>query len=182
MKIRDDIHTVRSELDAAMGPKEPEKQSRARRVATRIFFLVGVAGVAVMVWRLDISKVDWPNLVRHMPYWIPALMLLWAGIYAVHSLSYRLILGEDAGRDEGPSFIPAILRQPEDQAGRVGQTVTFTVEAENVASYRWQFHNGRVWKDCRNPATRLTIISRPTVPMGKNIRFRRSSRSSVFRA
>lgn len=98
MKIRDDIHTVRSELDAAMGPKEPEKQSRARRVATRIFFLVGVAGVAVMVWRLDISKVDWPNLVRHMPYWIPALMLLWAGIYAVHSLSYRLILGEDAGR------------------------------------------------------------------------------------
>ena len=56
--------------------------------------------------------------------------------------------GEDAGRDEGPSFIPAILRQPGDQAGRVGQTVTFTVEAENVASYRWQFHNGRVWKDC----------------------------------
>ena len=98
MKIKEEIGTVRSELDAAMGPKKPDKRSRAQRIATRIFFIVGVAGVALMVWQLDITRVDWPNLVRHMPYWIPALLLLWAAIYGVHALSYRLILGEDGDK------------------------------------------------------------------------------------
>ena len=60
--------------------------------------------------------------------------------------------------------VPAavILRQPEDQRGRVGDKVTFTVGAENVVSYRWQFHNGRVWKDatmkgCDSPAMTVEV-------------------------
>ena len=55
-----------------------------------------------------------------------------------------------------------ILRQPEDQPGRVGGKVTFSVEAENVASYCWQFHNGRVWKDatmkgCDGPSMEVEV-------------------------
>ncbi len=62
-------------------------------------------------------------------------------------------------------FVPVILRQPEDQTGRVGQTVTFSVEAENVVSYRWQFHNGRVWKDstmkgCNTPAMEVEVAQK----------------------
>ncbi len=57
---------------------------------------------------------------------------------------------------------PAILTQPTDQKGRTGQTVTFTVGAERVVSYRWQFHNGRVWKDatmpgCDGPAMEVEV-------------------------
>ena len=67
-----------------------------------------------------------------------------------------------ADTDSAPSFIAGILRQPQDQTGRVGQTVTFSVEAENVAAYRWQFHNGRVWKDatmkgCDGPAMEVEV-------------------------
>ena len=56
----------------------------------------------------------------------------------------------------------AILRQPEDQPGRVGSKVTFTVVAENAVSYCWQFHNGRVWKDatmegCDGPAMTVEV-------------------------
>ncbi len=63
------------------------------------------------------------------------------------------------------AFTAAILRQPEDQKGRVGKTVTFSVEAENVKTYRWQFHNGRVWKDstmkgCDGPAMEVEVAEK----------------------
>ncbi len=58
----------------------------------------------------------------------------------------------DEGTDEGEETFPAtILRQPEDRQGRVGSRVIFSVEAENAVAYRWQFHNGRVWKDATMP-------------------------------
>ena len=71
-------------------------------------------------------------------------------------------IGETAGEDLRVIPAAVILRQPEDQQGRVGGSVTFTVEAENVASYCWQFHNGRVWKDatmqgCDGPAMTVEV-------------------------
>lgn len=36
-------------------------------------------------------------------------------------------------------FVPHILTQPTDQEGAVGSDVTFTVVADNVKSYQWQF-------------------------------------------
>ena len=70
--------------------------------------------------------------------------------------------GETAGEETREIPAAVILRQPEDQQGRVGGRVTFTVEAENVVSYCWQFHNGRVWKDatmqgCDGPAMTVEV-------------------------
>lgn len=36
-------------------------------------------------------------------------------------------------------FVPHILTQPTDQTGAVGDTVTFSVVADNVKEYQWQY-------------------------------------------
>ena len=46
-------------------------------------------------------------------------------------------------------YVPHIITQPTDQVGAIGDTVTFTVVANNVASYKWQYkatnwHPGQV--------------------------------------
>ncbi len=70
--------------------------------------------------------------------------------------------GEETQEDPREVPAAAILRQPEDQRGRVGDKVVFSVEAENAVSYCWQFHNGRVWKDatmkgCDGPAMTVEV-------------------------
>lgn len=46
-------------------------------------------------------------------------------------------------------YVPHIVTQPTDQEGALGDTVTFTVVANNVAEYKWQYkatnwHPGQV--------------------------------------
>ena len=36
-------------------------------------------------------------------------------------------------------YVPHIVTQPTNQEGAVGDTVTFTVEANNVSAYKWQY-------------------------------------------
>ena len=95
MNQKGKLNDLRQELDAVKPPKKPSQDTPLRKAATRVFFLIGLVGVGIMMWRLDITQVDWPNLVRHMPFWVPALLALWALIYAIHAATYRLILGED---------------------------------------------------------------------------------------
>ncbi len=59
----------------------------------RIFFAVGVVGVIVMLMSTDFSGVDWSGTVlRLMPLWLPSLLCLWGGIYALHALGYGTIM------------------------------------------------------------------------------------------
>ena len=73
-----------------------------RRIYSLVFFLLGVAGITVMLCTMDISAVDWETAFRLMPVWLPVILLLWAGIYAIHVLSWRIIMGEDC---RGISFL-----------------------------------------------------------------------------
>ncbi len=60
----------------------------------RLFFAVGVAGVAVMLLNTDFSGVDWSGTVlRLMPLWLPSLLCLWGVAYALHALGYGIIMG-----------------------------------------------------------------------------------------
>ncbi len=60
----------------------------------RIFFAVGVVGVAVMLVNTDFSGVDWSGTVlRLMPLWLPSLLCLWGLAYALHALGYGIIMG-----------------------------------------------------------------------------------------
>ena len=54
-----------------------------------IFFLLGLVGLAIMVIKTDFSEIDWSiTLVV-----LPVILLIWAVIYAIHILSYRLVIG-----------------------------------------------------------------------------------------
>lgn len=62
-----------------------------------IFFLIGLAGVIWMLLKTDLRQIDWDGAVLHwMPLWLPGILLLWAVIYLLHTLAYRVISGPDA--------------------------------------------------------------------------------------
>ena len=72
----------------------------------------------------------------------------------------------EAPAAENPSgSLVRIVSQPKNQKGRIGQTVTFELEAYGAESYCWQFHNGRIWKNCtlpgcQGPAMRVEVTER----------------------
>lgn len=75
------------------GHEELKKKSPFRKV----FFLIGVAGIVVMMLTTDLSQVDWHGTVlQKLPYWLPCLLGIWALIYMIHTLVYRIIIGPDA--------------------------------------------------------------------------------------
>lgn len=70
-----------------------ESGPQKKRVYPVIFFLAGVAGIAVMLCRMDLSHIEWDTIFRLMPLWVPMLLGVWALIYFIHALSYRLMMG-----------------------------------------------------------------------------------------
>lgn len=63
-------------------------------------------------------------------------------------------------------FVPHILTQPTDQEGEIGDTVTFSVVANNVKAYQWQFQTveGATWtnssaEDATTASRTLTIAT-----------------------
>ena len=73
-------------------PGYDEKKSRAG-LWNKIFFAVGVIGVIVILINTDFSGVDFSGtVVRLMPLWLPSLLCLWAGIYALHALAYGVMM------------------------------------------------------------------------------------------
>ena len=62
-----------------------------------IFFLIGLAGIGLMVWQTDFSNTDWNKLIE------PEVLILfaeiigvWIGIYILHAISYKIIMCEDS--------------------------------------------------------------------------------------
>ena len=58
------------------------------------FFAIGVVGIIVMLAKTDLSQVDWSGTVlRLLPVWLPAGLLVWLAIYVLHTFAYYLIMG-----------------------------------------------------------------------------------------
>ena len=61
-----------------------------------IFFLIGLAGMGVMLWQSDLDDVPWGNLLAPKSLlFLAGLLGLWGVIYAIHVLSYYVILGPE---------------------------------------------------------------------------------------
>ena len=72
----------------------PGRDDKKPNIWNKVFFIVGVVGVGVMLANTDFSGVDWSGTVlRLMPLWLPSLLCLWGGIYALHALGYGIIMG-----------------------------------------------------------------------------------------
>lgn len=60
-----------------------------------LFFLVGIALLGVMLCSLDMTWSEiWSNMCR-AGYWLPANIVLWAGIYLMNAASWYVILRGD---------------------------------------------------------------------------------------
>ena len=71
----------------------------------KVFFVVGVIGVAAMLLSTDLSQVDWDGTVlRLMPVWLPLLLVVWLVIYAIQAVSWRIIMGK-----QGKAATPGVL-------------------------------------------------------------------------
>lgn len=61
-----------------------------------IFFLIGLAGMGVMLWQSDIANTDWDTLLTpDTLLFFVGLLGLWIAIYIVHVACYYIILGHD---------------------------------------------------------------------------------------
>ena len=61
-----------------------------------IFFIIGLAGIGVMLWKSDLKSVPWEHLLTPTTLlFLLGLLVLWFVIYVVHVICYYVILGED---------------------------------------------------------------------------------------
>ena len=68
-----------------------------------ILFAVGLASVVVMLLTFDVSwQTLWDNLC-HAGYWLVAILVLWVVLYAMNTLTWRIILAESGSL--GISFL-----------------------------------------------------------------------------
>lgn len=62
--------------------------------AKNIFFLLGLAAIVLMIVTLDVSFLTLWEAIEKAGYWLVAILLLWAVLYAGNALSWRIILGK----------------------------------------------------------------------------------------
>ncbi|MBR5923773.1 MAG: flippase-like domain-containing protein [Clostridia bacterium] len=61
-----------------------------------IFFLIGLAGMGLMLWKSDLDSIPWDDLLSPKTLlFLAGLLGLWLVIYTVHVFSYYVILGKD---------------------------------------------------------------------------------------
>lgn len=65
-----------------------------------IFFVFGIAVLAVMIWQLDFHQVY--EGLRHAGYWFAAVIALWALLYVLNTLTWYMIIA--AGGKKRPDF------------------------------------------------------------------------------
>lgn len=63
-----------------------------------IFFAIGVIGTVLMLCTMDISAIDGAAILRLAPVWLPLELAVWAVIYLLHALSWRVVLGYGGAR------------------------------------------------------------------------------------
>ena len=56
-------------------------------------------------------------------------------------------------------YVPHITTQPTDQTGAVGDTITFSLVANNVASYQWQFRPLSQWQNSSSSGYNTNSLS-----------------------
>lgn len=73
-------------------------------------------------------------------------------------------------------YVPHIVTQPVDYTGSVGDTASFTVLANNVKEYQWQYrvYNQQTWNDSDDvtASTNSFSVKIKTTPNTYNIRYR----------
>lgn len=61
-----------------------------------IFFLIGLAGMGVMLWQSDITSIDWNNILSpNTILFLLGMIGLWMIIYLIHVICYYVILGSE---------------------------------------------------------------------------------------
>ncbi len=61
-----------------------------------IFFLIGLAGIGIMIWQSDVSSVDWDFLLTtETLLFFLAMFGLWLVIYSIHTICYYITLGKE---------------------------------------------------------------------------------------
>lgn len=64
----------------------------------KIFLGIGLAAIVVMLCTLNTDSVDlWSNLKR-AGLWIPAIIVLWAGIYLMNAMAWYIIIRDGQGQ------------------------------------------------------------------------------------
>ena len=64
-----------------------------------LFLLIGIAGIAVLAAKAVPDSSDWGKLFTpRLPLLLLGLLILWAVIYAVHTLVYLIVMGEAAAK------------------------------------------------------------------------------------
>lgn len=93
--------------------------------------------------------------------------------------SYRVKITDKYGNSATSNgghmaFGPVITKQPTDQFTANGSTFTFSVTAENVANYQWEFsaNSGSTWSDWTSSASTSSTFSRPMSDTMRNYQFR----------
>ena len=59
-----------------------------------IFFVVGLAAIVVMLLTFDVSWSQLWDSLNHAGYWVAAIVVLWTLLYAMNTLTWRIILSE----------------------------------------------------------------------------------------
>lgn len=76
-----------------------EKGSDMKKKYRFLFFLIGIAGFAVLALQTKPDKEDWQTLITpELPFILLGLLVLWTAIYILHTVAYRLIIGNDSGK------------------------------------------------------------------------------------
>lgn len=61
-----------------------------------IFFLIGLAGMGIMLWQSDFTTISWDNVINTTTLlFFAGLIALWLIIYVIHVVCYFVILGKD---------------------------------------------------------------------------------------
>ena len=61
-----------------------------------IFFIIGLAGMGIMLWQSDFTSISWDNIINTTTLlFFAGLIALWMVIYLIHVICYFVILGKD---------------------------------------------------------------------------------------
>ena len=72
-----------------------------RNKVRNILFFVGLVAVGIMLLTFDVSwEALWAD-VQRAGYWLPAILVLWGVLYAMNTLTWRIILAESGPVDVG---------------------------------------------------------------------------------
>ena len=142
--------------------KQPE--SVKAEIGTSVTFSVEAENVASYQWQYSNDGETWLNSgskTKSITFTVTA---------ASKTLVRRCVLTGTDGTTLNTDTVGIlddsvkITKQPESIEAEIGTSVTFTVEAENVASYQWQYSNddGTTWLNSGSTSKSITFVVNAT--------------------